>query len=559
MKIKFLTYIAAISAISLVSCDDFLDKVPDNRADLKTPEQMSLLLVDGYSNGNIGLMCELSGDNFVDNNSPDEAGNRYNLTSYDRIDDEIWRWEDAKANDQQDSPTSVWEGCYHAIAVANHVLDRVKVFEADGRGNEVRAQKGEALVIRAYNHFVLVNMFAPQYRGEELSKADQGIPYVTEPEKTVKVNYERISVAAVYEKIEEDLVAGLPLIDDTKYEVPKYRFNKKAANAFAARFYLFKRQYDLVERYATEALGGPGGDPMTFMRTLWSVNFSTYESLVYSYINAESPSNFMCVATESAFVRRYNDGYRYAVNRESAKATIYGPGPTWKNYNYHPCYSGRLYVNKNQEHGVYFPKSGELFEYTDKVAGIGNPHVVRCEFTGEETLLCRAEARLFLNNIDGAVADLKVWDDARQKVSVVASFGTLTRQLIESYYGGPKDPGYGIVKPLNTDKVFPSDKYSVTPQIEPYLQCVLHYRRIETIFDGYRWFDIKRHGIEITHKIGKDRVDVLKWNDPRRAFQIPAEVIAAGLEPTKRKLLPEGSNNYIKLNVKLTQVKDNAD
>lgn len=556
MKIKFLTYIVAISAFSLVSCDDFLDKVPDNRTELKTPEQMSLLLVDGYSKANIGLMCELSGDNFVDNNSPDEAGNRYNLKSKERIDDEIWRWDDAKSSDQEDSPTAVWEGGYHAIAVANHVLERIKFFESEGRGDEVKAQKGEALVIRAYNHFVLVNMFAPQYRGENLSKADQGIPYVTEPEKTVMVNYERISVADVYKKIEDDLKEGLPLIDDTKYEVPKYRFNKKAANAFAARFYLNKRQYDLVEKYATEALGGIGGNPMSFMRTIWSVDYSTYESLVYGYIDANSSSNLMCVATESSFQRRYNDGYRYAVNREAAKATIYGPGPTWKNSNFHPCYSGRLYVNKNQEYGVYFPKNGELFEYTDKVAGIGFAHIVRCEFTGEETILCRAEARLFLGNIDGAVADLRVWDEARQKVSIVASFGTLTRELIESYYGGAKDPGYGIVKPLNTDKVFPSDKYFVTPEIEPYLQCVLHYRRIETIFDGYRWFDIKRHGIEITHKIGKDKVDVLKWDDPRRAFQIPAEVIAAGMAPTDRKLLPEGNEKHIRLNVKLTQVKD---
>lgn len=556
MKIKVLTYIVAISAFSLVSCDDFLDKVPDNRTELKTPEQMSLLLVDGYSKANIGLMCELSGDNFVDNNSPDEAGNRYNLKSYERIDDEIWRWDDAKSYDQEDSPTAVWEGGYHAIAVANHVLERVKFFESEGRGDEVKAQKGEALVIRAYNHFVLVSMFAPQYRGENLSKADQGIPYVTEPERTVMVNYERISVADVYKKIEDDLKEGLPLIDDTKYDVPKYRFNKKAANAFAARFYLNKRQYDLVEKYATEALGGTGGNPMSFMRTIWSVDYSTYESLVYGYIDANSSSNLMCVATESAFLRRYNDGYRYAVNREAAKATIYGPGPTWKNYNFHPCYSGRLYVNKNQEYGVYFPKDGELFEYTDKVAGIGNAHVVRCEFTGEETILCRAEARLFLGNIDGAVADLRVWDEARQKVSIVASFATLTRELIESYYGGAKDPGYGIVKPLNTDKVFPSDQYFVTPEIEPYLQCVLHYRRIETIFDGYRWFDIKRHGIEITHKIGKDKVDVLKWDDPRRAFQIPAEVIAAGMAPTDRKLLPVSNEKHIRLNVKLTQVKD---
>jgi hypothetical protein len=59
---------------------------------------------------------------------------------------------------------------------------------------------------------------------------------------------------------------------------------------------------------------------------------------------------------------------------------------------------------------------------------------------------------------------------------------------------------------------------------------VLHFRRIETLFDGLRWFDLKRYGIEITHKIGRTRVENLLINDPRRAIQIPQEVIGAGME-----------------------------
>ncbi|MEG1539098.1 MAG: RagB/SusD family nutrient uptake outer membrane protein [Muribaculaceae bacterium] len=538
MNIRIITYTVLLSTLSLTSCNDFLDKVPDNRVDLKTPDQMSQVLVDGYSIGNISLMCELSSDNFVDNNSPDEQGNRYNYESYDRIDNEIYAWDDAKASDQQDSPSSVWEGCYHAIAVANHVLEAVKRFEAEGRAKEVNAQKGEALLVRAYNHFTLANMFCQAYRGPELSKTMQGIPYVTEPEKTVIVDYARLPLSEVYEKIEKDLLEGLPLIDDTKYEVPKYHFNKRAANAFAARFFLYERKYDLVEKYATEALGGITGSPITQMRTIWSVDYTVFNALVQGYINANSPSNLMLVATNATFERRYSGKYRYTVNRESAKATIFGPGPTWSRYNFHPCYSGKLYVSGNQENGVWFPKAGELFEYTDKVAGIGWTHIVRCEFTAEEVLLSRAEARIYLGNIDGAVSDMKTWDDSRQKTTAITVFDSLTPSLIKSFYG--KDPGYGIVKPLHIDEVCPSDKYSMSGEMEPFLQCLLHFRRIETIFDGYRWFDIKRYGIEITHKIGKEKVDKLTKEDPRRAFQIPAEVIAAGMEPTKRKMVKKG-------------------
>lgn len=555
MKIKTLKYIAILSILPMMSCNDFLDTIPDSRIEIKTPKQMSELLVDGYSTGSIALMCELSSDNFIDNNSPDDQGNRSNHPSYKRIDDEIYAWDDAKSDTEEDTPSSVWERCYHGIAAANHVLVKIEEFEKDGRGNEVTAQKGEALLIRAYNHFTLVNMFSRHYRGAELSKNDQGIPYVTEPEKTVQVSYDRISVAEVYEKIEKDLLEGLPLIDDASYEVPKYHFNKKAANAFAARFFLYKRQYDLVETYATVALGGASGNPSTIMRTVWGIDYTTFDSLVQGYISATSSNNFMLVATNSAFQRRYGGStcYRYTVNRESAKATFNGPGPTWPNYSYHPCYLSKLFISGNQENGVFFPKAGELFEYTDKVAGIGYTHIVHCEFTAEETILCRAEARIYLGNIDGAVSDLKIWDDSRQKTISTYTFTPLSRAVIESFYG-KKDPGYGIVKPLNIDAVCPSDTYSATTEMLPYLQCMLHFRRIETIFDGYRWFDIKRYGIELTHKIGKDRVEKLSMDDPRKAFQIPAEVIAAGLIPTNRKISPKG-DDPIRLNTNVTPIK----
>ena len=67
-----------------------------------------------------------------------------------------------------------------------------------------------------------------------------GIPYRTRTGDSVyPENTERGSLKNTYEQIAADLEAGLPLIKDAAYEVPKYHFNRKAANAFAARFYLY--------------------------------------------------------------------------------------------------------------------------------------------------------------------------------------------------------------------------------------------------------------------------------------------------------------------------------
>lgn len=561
MKIKKLAYIAVAGAMMLTSCNDFLDKMPDNRVELQTPNQLLSLLVDGYSYANYAKLCEFSSDNIIDNNSPDENGVRYNLTPYNNnvIDDEIYAWEDAKSDMDTDSPSFVWEGAYHAIAVANHVLEKIKEFEDTGKADtfseddlaRMNAARAEALLVRAYNHFVLVNLFAMPY-GDN-STTDLGVPYATVPEKEVIVNYERESVAANYEHIEADLLEGLkylPYMRDAFYEQPKYHFNKSAANAFAARFYLFKRDYANADYYASQVLGNT---PSQMMRTYWSLNYSNVDSQIMAYSSPESTSNLMVVATNSAFWRSIAASSRYALNRDAAKATIYGSGPTWTAFNFHPCYSGKLYINGKQDYGLYFMKVGELFEYTDKVAGIGYVHVVRTEFTAEETLLVRAEARLYLAgnhkpakdgtqyDYEDAVADLKVWEEARHNLPANYDFDELTPALIRSWYG--RDRGYGIVKTLEElpiDQVCKSKDFTLTAEMLPYINCLLHFRRIETIFDGYRWFDIKRYGIEVTHKIGRDRVEVLKKDDPRRALQLPAEVISAGMQGNNRTQLVDG-------------------
>lgn len=517
-----------------VSCSDFLDKLPDSRAELDTPGQISKLLVNGYSEGNYALLNELSSDNFIDNNSPDDNGVYYNLSSYDRLHDEIYAWKEAVSSTRQDSPSSVWTGCYHAIAVANQALQAIHKFEEKGREREVSAQKGEALLIRAYNHFILVNEFCQTYKNDELSSLDLGVPYITEPETKVLVDYERSTVTETYKNIEKDLLEGLPLIENSNYTVPKYHFNTQAANAFATRFYLFKREYQKVVDYATQALDNR---PADYLRN-WNAEYPTYLSFAHGWINAESQNNFMLVVTNSWMNRIF--GTRYGCNRDASKGTIYGTGPTWQNYRFNPCFNGRLYLRGSVEYGVFFPKCGEFFEYSDKIAGIGFGHIVRAEFTGEETLLCRAEALVYLNRLSDAVADLKLFDDSHKMEGYNQT--DLTESVIRNFYTSARPL---FVMSFNTEKISPD--FVVTAYQKPILDCVLHFRRLETIYDGYRWFDIKRYGIEITRKIGKGTIDVLKWDDSRRALQIPSEVSAAGLEPNIRPLAPDDDSQIVNI------------
>ena len=59
-----------------------------------------------------------------------------------------------------------------------------------------------------------------------------------------------------------------------------------------------------------------------------------------------------------------------------------------------------------------------------------------------------------------------------------------------------------------------------------------------TLHEGLRWQDVKRYGIEIYRRAVKDGnitvYDTMKKDDPRRAIQLPENVIKAGITANPR-------------------------
>ena len=54
------------TALLLSSCDDFLNTMPDNRAEIDTEAKVTSILVSAYPNKTPVLMMEYSSDNVVD-------------------------------------------------------------------------------------------------------------------------------------------------------------------------------------------------------------------------------------------------------------------------------------------------------------------------------------------------------------------------------------------------------------------------------------------------------------------------------------------------------------
>lgn len=533
MKNKILYNIAFVIILCIFcSCQDFLDELPDNRTMLDTPEKIKELMVTAYPESNYWLLTELSSDNFVDNRAPNDAGTTYNLDPFERMDDEIFAWEDVRSASTQDSPYYVWSALYHSIATCNHALEAIDELEAkQDLGNQLDPQRGEALILRAYCHFMLANIFCKTYKDPETSKNDIGITYMVKPEKVVGEIHDRGNVAEVYEMIEKDIEAGIDLINNEAYDVPKYHFNKNAANAFAARFYLYKRDYEKVIKHANAVLGE--GNPEAMLRD-WSISSLNLDNQPLGYANVDEAANLMFIPTASWFVRRFMN-QRYGMNGKAVDGLIDG-GPTWSN---RPSNLVGMVVTYDQKYGSMVNIIKEYFEYTDKVARTGFGHCLKIEFTTDALLLDRAEAYIFLNEIDNAVRDLQYWNKSHKNNA------ELTKDIIKSFYTPDKK---AFVKEFNTSKLSPS--FIVSEDQKPFVDCVLHFRRIERVHQGDRWFDLKRYGIEIEHIIGaSSRKEILTYDDDRRAIQIPLDVIGAGLEPNPRTGTPADPSLSLKVSV----------
>ncbi len=491
--------------------------MPDKRTELNRPDKIKALLVSAYPTMHQAGITEHRTDNVQDN------GTKYADSELSLHQNYYW---EPMTEASWDCTQGLWTACYSSIATANQAL---KAIEDLGSPEDLQASVGEALMCRAWGHYLLAGVFCHAYNSQT-SEQDLGLPYFEEPETTIELKAKRLTVAETFAKIEADILAGLPLIDDANYEqnTRKYHFNKKAAYAFAAEFYLFYEKWAEAKKYATLAIGE---DPANSLRNLdiYGKTFTNSLEWTYGFISTKDPSNLMLQATRSLWGRRYTSR-RFAHSERIAKTeTLRSAGAWGKPFKVYDV----LYYKGTPKPMVFQPKLEEIFEIKNVLAQTGSPHVVMMPFTVDKTLLVRAEAEVLLGEFDAAATDLSRW--------YVSKGGeAASKEEISDFYDVPNidvntpaaEKEYAKIKMATICKpLHPRFKEKLKRGMQKNLiQGILHARRLVAIHEGERWHDIKRYGLVITHELYDGTKLVLKKNDPRRAIQIPADIITAGLE-----------------------------
>lgn len=517
---RFIT--VALTALALASCNDYLDKLPDDRAELDTPEKIKLFNTSCYPQATNAYVLEMLSDN---------VGDYSRAYTAPTLSEELYRFKDV-TDQGNDSPYMVWDHYYRAVASANQSLDAMDQ-------EAYPALAAEAKLCRAFSMFQLANTFCHEWNPE---KADQylGLPYPLKPEQNVNTGYTRGTLRELYEAINKDIEEALPNVDDAIYtEAPKYHFNRNAAYAFAARFNLYYLNFNKAIQYADEVLGT--GDPTSRMR-----NYEQYEPLgrgdiANLYVSSGEPANLMLTTpyTIAPYYLSYGGCQRFNHNYYIVAYETYWADMPWGsgsdgNTSY---FANKMY---GQNPFVAFPKFDPFFEYTDRVAGIGYYHGVEPVFTTDETLLVRCEAYALKGEgtFQKAVDDINYWITTHCKAQVKDTMRpVMTLETIDEFVES-LDTAIVLLQ-TNSDR---SIRKALCPQgftvnagrQDNLIQFILHLRRLETQATGMRFIDIKRYGIEFAHIVRGEDAVVYKPGDERGAVQLPQDVINAGLEPNPR-------------------------
>lgn len=497
---KKIQYIFLIfSVLFLSGCNEFLDEMPDDRTIIDSPEKIGELLTYAYPNQNHQMFCYAMSDN---------ATQKKRSARKNEINSDAYSWSDFRLT-SQDTPDAYWNSCYSAIKQANHALDAIEKSKVEGAMlKEVKPYYGEALIARAYCHFMLVSLWSKSYNPTSASN-DKGIPYVTEPETNVLTKYKRESLASVYQKIEKDILEGLKYINEQVYVNKKLHWNYKAAHTFAARFYSVKGDFQKVLEHTNKVLTD---NPANLLRDLTG-QYSKMDinEAILEWGKTSEKANLLVTPQYSNWFVYFYGTYEYGMSKQLYdyvfRKSFVGGDWAWNLYGSDP--------------DIFFVKWGYHRQKEGINSDIGYYMVMNVLVDVEEALFLRMEANAMLKKYDNVIADMDAYFSKRLKNYNLASnkvdFAKMKKEYEESKMN------YGL-KPF----------YELDETQRVYMNCLYDLRRKEYYYTGMRWFDHKRFNTKVRHYYIKGETQWLDENDNRRQIQIPVNAQVQGIEANPR-------------------------
>lgn len=248
MRKTIYNYLVLAMVLICTSCSDFTDIQPKGKNLLSTTDEIEMLLNSEFYLSSTDAQT-MSGDMLtILSNVPNE------LSKPNKTRQAIMITFDAANQDKMAELTSSddeYSSYYNIIGrIANVVLSQIDA--ATGPENVKNRLKCEALVLRAYFHYLLVNKFAKAYN-PSTAATDPGIPYLKE-DWDIMVPTKKETVETVYQYILDDLNKAIEINALPDEAINRMRISKPCAYAAKALALISMQRFDEAEQAAQAAL-----------------------------------------------------------------------------------------------------------------------------------------------------------------------------------------------------------------------------------------------------------------------------------------------------------------
>lgn len=456
-----LTKIILLSVtVLLSSCEKWLetsprDSIPSDQA-VSTIENLSSVLVSCYD--------ALQGEEYYGRDflvKPEVLADncRITIANTNRFVNEY--------NNQEGAHMDCWQISYTLIGRTNHIITNID--KVDGEKSLKDRIKGQALFLRALAYHDLVRSYSrePDFFVDDF---DLGVPEITVPfDGTIDTTTfpRRDKVVNNYNFIEKDLMTAFILLDNNDEGLAPFEVSSLAVKGLLSRVYLYQRKWEDAHLAATFVINNSGkelekGDYLDIFRDQSESIFSIY----YTIAEALTFESLQSIYT------RIDDGFRDDEGYGNDNGAGYGDVvPTESLLDCYEDGDKRVAVFRKVIKGGQKVLWSEKFNGYGGAFGVDYIPVLRLS----EMLLTRAEAYSNIPELESlALDDLNDLREAR-----------------------------GLIR---TDLSGESLKAEIAKQ-----------RRVELAFEGHRFFDLKRKGIDIDKGDGV----ILEYANYKMVARIP--------------------------------------
>lgn len=460
-----------LATTTLSSCSDFLEGKSQDLIMVKTATDFGeLLLGSGYPKTDFGIVETMSDDIdwMVDRDQEAKQATAANESFLAQF---CWQPYIYEYGTKVAFPDTEYFKLYALISSCNAVLDGID--EAIGVQYDRDRIKAEALAVRAYHYFTLVNLYGQPYN---MDKKSPGVPI----KLTAAIQEEgqpRNTVEEVYDLVTGDLKAAIELLKPYKVTEQDYRINLPAIHTLLGRVYLYMEEWKLAAEQATAALNINGKlCDLTTIKADEGFIANSYASpeVYWNFGNGLYGTDYSQFS-DAFKALAYANPNDLRFGEEKGETGIYLRPTPHQDYTTWPTttvYDGKCSIIKTQN--------------TPTIGSISLPGL---SIRSSEAYLTRAEAYAEQGLDDEALEDLN----------------KLRRNRIA---------GYQDVTKADVDNV---------------LEAVRNERRLEFCFEGFRWFDLRRYGMpRIVHRIqieGPEFYYILKEKDPMYTLPIPSKIM----------------------------------